>query len=415
MKSINTLFYDYLRSDICAHAEISMLNFSDSLLLSAKMLSAGISISSHTIARFYGFLPQRRLYPATLRSFCNYLGFNDFHDYVAFKQKNLEGSLVAESSLFTNRFFSEYSFQLAFELMDELSIKNHLEALDPQHDEIEQLAHLTGFLVRKSKHKERMLQLLIEQKNGRTLFYERFVDEDDPEGYYSKALKKHYLKAVQTENNRLFYFTYLISNAVYKSKPITSDWITEFERISQGIDHHSLHFHEISRLFEVRVLLLEKDSNSTALYKLIDEIHQILESMTTHAQAWILARFLRAMSFINKHEILFISEELNELMKRVMADVSIQSIGELIVQLFYHFRNKESNLHELTPPLRIDSRYSDNEFTTRICTETATRYLYSKNSEQQMLFSQLNTFCNYSGNTWIMNLLKGKENLCARY
>lgn len=405
MKAFNTLFYDYLRSDICAHAEISMLNFSDSLLLSAKMLSAGISISSHTIARFYGFLPQRRLYPATLRSFCNYLGFNDFQEYVAFKQKNHERSLVADRRLFTNSTFSEYSFQLAFELMDELSIKNHLEALNPHHDEIEQLAHLTGFLVRRSKQQERILEMLIEQKNGRTLFYERFVDEDDPEGYYSKALKNHYLKAVQTENNRLFYFTYLISNAVYKSKPVPTEWIAEFERISFKVEYSSLHFHEISRLFEVQVLLLKTANNSTSLNKLIDGMQLAVEGLEPHAQAWILARFLRAIAFIDKHEILFSSNELSLLLEGITAQVSIESIGELIVQLFYHLRNKEINSHGLTPPLQINSRFTDNEFTTRICTEAATRYLYAGNSEQQLLFGQLNAYCKRSGNEWIMNLL----------
>lgn len=411
MNAFNTLYYDYLKQDICALSEVAMLNFSDSLLLSAKMSSAGISISSHTIARFYGFLPQRRLYPATLRSFCNYLGFNDFHDYVAFKQKNHERSLLADRRLFTNSTFSEYSFKLALELMDELSIKDHLEALDPHHDEIEQLAHLTGFLIRKSKQQERILEMLIEQKNGRTLFYERFVDEDDPEGYYSKALKKHYLKAVQTENNKLFYYTYLISNAIYKSKPIASEWVTEFDRIRQSIDNKSLHFHEISRLFEVQVLLSKTIKNSTSLNKLFDDIQHILESQAPHAQAWILARFLRAIAFIDKHKIIFSSYELCLHLDRISSQVSIQSIGELIVQLFYHLSNKEINSHGLTPPLQINSRFTDNEFSTRICTEAATRYLYAKNSEQHILFTQLNAYCKNTGNVWVMNLLKRKKEI----
>jgi hypothetical protein len=405
MKVLNTQFYDYLRSDICAHADIAMLNYSDSLLLSAKMSSAGISISPHTVARFYGFLPHRRLYPATLRSFCNYLGFNDFQEYVAFKQKNHERSLITDRQLFTNSTFSEFSFQLAFELIDELSIQNHLEALNPDHEQIEQLAHLTGFLVRKSKQQERILKLLIEQQNGRTLFYERFVDEDDVEGYYSEALKKHYLKAVRTENNKLFYYSYLISNAIYKSKPIASEWIIEFERIWLTVDLQVLHFHEISRLLEVRVLLLEKNFHSTPLNKLIDHIQEILENMTPQAQAWVLARFLRAIAYIKEQEIVFSSNELSLLLERINTKVSIQSIGELIIQFFYHLTNKGTNSYNLTPPLQIDSRFTDNEFSTRICTEVATRYLYAKNHEQHLLFDQLNAYCRNSGNNWIMNLL----------
>jgi hypothetical protein len=83
----------------------------------------------------------------------------------------------------------------------------------------------------------------------------------------------------------------------------------------------------------------------------------------------------------------------------------VQSIGELIIQFFYHLTNKGTNSYNLTPPLQIDSRFTDNEFSTRICTEVATRYLYAKNHEQHLLFDQLNAYCRNSGNNWIMNLL----------
>jgi hypothetical protein len=399
-------FYEHLKHELRKKSQIPMWSYSECNLLAAKLFTSGFSVSPHTIARLFGFLPMRRFYPSTLNIFCRYLGFDDFSQFKSIAQQRDERNILSERGIFENPNLSTYSFQLSLELADEKSLKNHLDALNVTHDDIEDLAHLTGFLVRKSNQQSLLLQWLIEARKGRVLFYERFVDEDDPEGYYSNALKIHYLNVVDTKNNQLFYYTYIISNAIYKSKIVEDSWIHEFNKLDHDIDFNSLHFHEISRLFEVRVLLLKAKGYNTTEQQLFNQLLPIAEKMDPHAQSWILARFLKALSFNSKQDSVLDSEELRMILERLISKVKIESIGEAIVQLFYHFLIYKKFNSSLNPPLKINSLYTDNEFTTRLSIESAQRFLYVSKAEKQLLYSHLNSYCKRTNNTWVLKLLR---------
>lgn len=398
-------FFEHLKHELREKSQIPMLYYSECNLLAAKLFTSGFSISPHTIARLFGFLPMRRFYPSTLNIFCRYLGFDDFSQFKIIVQQKDKRSILSERGIFENTNLSNYSFQLALELADEKSLKNHLDALNVNHDDIEDLAHLTGFLVRKSQQQNQLLQWLIEEKKGRVLFYERFVDEDDPKGYYSNALKKHYLKAVDTKNNQLFYYTYIISNALYKSKIVEDSWIHAFYKLDHDIDYKSLHFHEISRLFEVRALLLKSEGYNTTEQKLFNELLPVTIKMEPHAQSWILARLLKALAYNGKHCFLFNSEELRSFIGDLIHQVKIESIGEAIIQFFHHIINHKQR-KSLDPPLKINSMYTDNEFTTRLSIESAQRFLYARNTERQQLYPALEKYCKITNNTWITDITR---------
>jgi hypothetical protein len=395
--------YEHLKQELRKKSGIPMLYYSDCNLLATKLFTSGFSVSSHTIARLIGFLPMRRFYPSTLNIFCRYLGFDDFSEFKIITQQKDKRSILSERGIFENTNLSIYSFQIALELADEKSLKNHLDALNVNHDKKEDLAHLTGFLVRKSNHQNHLLQWLIEERKGRVLFYERFVDEDDPKGYYSNALKKHYLNVVETKNNQLFYYTYIISNAIYKSKIVEDSWIHAFFKLDQVIDYKSLHFHEISRLFEVRALLLTSKGFKTTEQQLFNELLPMTIKMDPHAQSWILARFLKALAYNGKHYFPFHSEELRSLIGGLIHQVKIESIGEAIIQFFYHIIHHEQR-KSLDLPLKINSMYTDNEFTTRLSIESAQRFLYASNTERQQLYPALRKYCIITNNTWVLDL-----------
>jgi hypothetical protein len=412
MEFYQSIYYEQLKRDLVKKSGVAMNNFSDTLLLAAVMESAKFSISSHTLARFFGFMPRRKLYPSTLQIICNYLGFDHFEAYRTFVEQTHNRSLLGSSGLFENGLFSPQSFELSIQLMDVKNIQNHIECIDFSHEKIEYLAHLTGFLVRNSTQLSELLEILIQTTNGKRLFYERFVDEDDPNGYFSLALKTHYLKRANTTNNRLFYFCFLIANASYHNKIIDSDWINGLKKERQNIDLQTLHFHEISRVFETQILVdfhLNKLTRKRLLL-LQDEILSTIEPIDNHGKAWILARVLKALAFTNQLAFVMQNEGFCNCLMQVCKQTDVASIGELIIQLVY-YRYSAEEKNELHMPLSLQSNYFQNEYHTRLSTEAATRSLFGSEQEKKNLQKSLQTYTQKTGTSWVLNILNGGNNL----
>jgi hypothetical protein len=406
MEFYQSIYYVQLKRDLIKKSGVAMNNFSDTLLLAAAMESAKYTISSHTLARFFDFMPRRKLYPSTLQIICNYLGFEHFEAYRTFVEHTNNRSLLGSSGLFENGLFSPQSFELAIQLMDVKNIQDHIDCINFSHEKIEYLAHLTGFLVRNSTQQSELLDILIQSTNGRRLFYERFVDEDDPNRYFSLALQTHYLKRANTTNNRLFYFCFLIANASYRNKIIDSAWINGLKKEQQNIDLQSLHFHEISRLYETLILLdfSVNELSKKRFVSLQDEILSILERHDNHGKAWILARVLKALAFTNKLDFAIQNEQFCSCIIQVHKNTDVTSIGELIIQLvYYRFMAEEKN--ELQLPFSLQSNYFQNEYYTRLSTEVATRSLFVTEQEKKNLHKSLQLYSHKTGTAWVMNVL----------
>jgi hypothetical protein len=407
MEIYHSIYYDQLKRDLVQKSGVSMTSFSDTVLLSAHMEAAKYSISAHTLARFFGFLPRRKLYPSTLRILCNYLGFEHFESYRNFVKQTHSRSLFATNGLFENESYSLQSFEMAIQLMDLNEIQEHLDCIDFTHERIEEIAHLTGFLVRNSAQQNRLLELLIQTSNGRRLFFERFVDEDDPNGYFSSALQKHYFKEAKSGNSKLFYNCYLIANASYHHKKINEDWLKAVRKEMHKIDYRQLHFHEVSRVFETQILIdFQRGGYSqNSLTSIQDEILIVIQSMNNHAKSWVLARVMKALAFSNQLSLAMQNNDFYKVLVDVHKKNNVTSIGELMVQLvFSRYAEKESK--ELSVPMTLKSQYFQNEYNTRLSTEAATKYLFALPEEQRKLASSLYSFSMKTGTSWVMNLIK---------
>ena len=407
MEIFDSIYYDQLKSDLVRKSGVSMTSFSDTVLLAALMEAAKYSISAHTLARFFGFLPSRKLYPSTLQIICNYLGFEHFEAYRNFVQQTHSRSLFASNGLFENESYSSQSFEMAIQLMDLNEIQEHLDCIDFAHEKIEEIAHLTGFLVRNSAQQNRLLDLLMQTPKGRRLFFERFVDEDDSNDYFSLALQKYYFKKAKSSNSKLFYYCYLIANASYHHKKINEDWVSAVKKEMHKIDYAQLHFHEVSRLFETQILINFQSVgfSRNALTTIQDEVLIVMRSMDNHAQAWVLARLLKALAFSKQLSYAMQNNDFYKTLVDVHKKSDVSSIGELIVQLvFSRYAEKESN--ELTVPMTLKSHYFQNEYNTRLSTEAATKYLFGLPEEQQKLASSLHSFSMKTGTAWVMNVIK---------
>jgi len=406
MEIYQSIYYDQLKRDLVQKSGVSMTSFSDTVLLAAHMEAAKYSISAHTLARFFGFLPSRKLYPSTLKIICNYLGFEHFEAYRNFVQQTRSRSLFSTNGLFENESYSSQSFEMAIQLMDLNEIQEHLNCIDFTHEKIEEIAHLTGFLVRNSAQQNRLLELLIQTSNGRRLFFERFVDEDDPNDYFSLALQKYYFKEAKSSNNKLFYNCYLIANASYHRKKINEDWVSAVKKEMNKIDYGQLHFHELSRVFETQILIdFQRGGFSrNAITTIQDEVLIVMRSMDNHAQAWVLARLLKALAFSKQLSYAMQNSDFYKVLVDVHKKSDVSSIGELIVQLvFSRYAEKESN--ELKVPMTLKSHYFQNEYNTRLSTEAATKYFYAKPDEQEKTLSILQNFSQKTGTSWVLNVI----------
>jgi hypothetical protein len=407
MEFYQSVYYSMILSDLRKKSGISMRSYSDALLLSAAMESAKFSISSHTLARFFGFISRRKVYPSTLQLICNYLGFDHFDAYRSYVDRTHQRSLLCDIGLFFDPLCSIQRFEIAIQLMDHQEIELHLDCINFDHEKIEKLAHLVGYLVRYSSNQKELLTLLIKTSNGRRLFFERFVDEDDPKNYFSTTLNALYLKHVTTENNRLFYYCFLIANASYHRKKIDPNWIGNFNKETVNLGISALHFHEISRVFETKILVqfhLSKH-NHQKTNSILEDMLAVSAPMEMHAQAWILARVLKALAFTHQLKQSMKHETFKTFISSVYKQSKVQSMGELIVQLVY-FRYIATENQEINPPLTIQSSYFQNEYHTRLSTETATRSLFCLEPEREKLHATLGTYTKTTGTSWVMNVLE---------
>jgi hypothetical protein len=406
MDFYDSVYYDNIKSDLQQKSGVFMNNFSDAYLLSAAMESNKFSISPHTLARFFDIIPRRKIYPSTLQIICNYLGFEHFESYRKFVQSSHSRILLGTDGYFFDSMYSLQSFELAIQLMSETEIRAHLECIDFSNTNMDALAYLVGYLVRNSSDQHNLLKILASTVNGRRIFYEHFVDEDDPNGYFSSALQTNCLELATTCNNRIFYYCYLISNSSYQNRSIDSSWIVALKKEILQIDYSKLHFHEISRVFETRILIDFHPNNliGNKIISIIDEMLMVTQTIEMHAQSWILARFLKALSFRKQLFFAMQNKSICSLVTKIYKCSKIESIGELIIQ-FVYFRFLAKLNNELNPPIRLESDYFQNEYNTRLSVETATRSLMCNSIEQKMLLSSLDRYSLKTGTSWVLNVL----------
>lgn len=413
------LYLRELSSRLQKHLLIEVKEFNDCKLASEKLLKSGFVISAHTLARFFGVLKSgHRPYTTTLNLMCQFIGTDSYTDFCNEVKQKTEHALYGPIDAFKTGPFSLITLEIALANEDWKSVQeivSNFRIDDPFKND---LVMLIGRSVRYSQNKELLLKKLIEIEQGRVLFYESYVDEDDPGGYYSHALKKYYQPHFPKYNNQLFLHCFLLTKAIYLNKPIdltllnSSIW-------NLNIQFKTFHFHEISRYLELKILLdYKKDLLKNNLLKHLEKIIELssgyvyndkcTEEFMNHDRCWIVARSLKALAFAG-----FLKEALKQDSFKLHIEElyigyseKIGNIGELIIQYVLHGFNKQQNkANDYFPPKRIIS-FWDNETHSRIVIEAATSLLYAEDKIKTILEKNVYSFAKKTGHTWLFELLE---------
>ena len=394
-----------LQKAICRKVESQIIEFKECKNLSIKFSEFGTPISAHTLARFFGVIEsEHRPYHSTLDLLCKFIGFDSYSKFCLSISDKLEYALYSPKDVFATGDYSLVAFELAINASDWSTMNDLLESVDRDHPFTYELVMYLGNAVRNHPNKKDFLHALSQSKSGRWFFYECFVDEDDENNYYSDALQAFYSKSPIPLGNQIFIKCFLAVKSIYAGNPILE---RDFKWIQlDGISFDQLHFHEISRVLELRILM---DFLNKKLKNML-KIHLDLvcsEKMPHFNASWVLARTVKALSFSGIFNLALEHESFrNELLKRFQENPSrLHSIGELIIQFvghsyFLQYRNEKFML----PPIRLSYRH-DNETKSRVAVESATAILHAEEPVKQLLKKTLNTFTKRTNQTWIDHLI----------
>ena len=405
-KFYQSIFYRTLCDKISETWGKSVSNFKECESLAAEMATKGFTISSHTLARFFGLLPFRKTYPATLDILVNYVGYSSFTHYISQENLSIERGLNAPGKLFDFGVYSMIALELAIETNDITSIQELLSSIDMNHPGKVQVTQLLGRMVRASKNKDELLQTLISSENGQRLFYESFVDEDDANGYFSTALESYYLPRATTIHNKLFGYCYLISKGIYANKSV-GHLLVEFEKFDVENNSEQLHFHELSRLIETQILIdgiSKKIDRTYSIY--LDKLLSYENEFDNHSFAWLLARPLKAFAFNGILKNVLHSKPFSNAIIRCYRHSNVETIAELILQYVVHANFKNSKELYYHPPLKLQSVTHQNENNARVILESSTSCLFAEEKEKIILKKNIHSFAKQTGQTWVFELLE---------
>lgn len=412
------LYLRELSSRLQKHLLIEVKGFNDCKLASEKLLKSGFVISAHTLARFFGILKSNhRPYTSTLNLMCEFIGTDSYTAFCTEVKQKTEHALYGPIDAFNTGPFSLITLEIALANEDWKSVQeivSNFRIDDPFKND---LVMLLGKSVRYSQKRELLLKKLIEIEHGRHLFYESYVDEDDPRGYYSHALKKYYQPYFPKYNNQLFLYCFLLTKAIYLNKPIDLK-LLKSPIFNVDLSFKELHFHEISRYLELQILLdfkkgFLKNNLLNHLEKIIElsssYVHndKCTQEFMNHDRCWIVARSLKALAYAG-----FLKEALKQDNFKLHIEElyigssgQIGTIGELIIQYVLHGFNKQQNkVNDYFPPKRFTS-FWDNETNSKIAIEAATSLLYAEEKIKTILEKNVYSFAKKTGHTWLFELL----------
>ncbi len=382
-----------------------ILQFHDCRVFSALLTKEKIIVSAHTLARFFGLMKENhRPYTSTLNLLSDYLGYESFAFFCNEIDKSKADSLFNERGMSIGD-FSFTALELAIYSNDWKSVQMLLDSFEFKcGTEKNDMTMFLGNAVRQHAEKDDFLKALIEIENGRHLFYESFVDEDDPGNYYADALNKYYLKIKQEIGSKLFNECFVNSKKIYLNQNVALKDLNII--LSESLPIDELHFHQISRLFEMRILIDRSNDNFIQIMdKYIGKVLDLLPRYATYQKSWMLARLIKALAFTGKLKKSLKIQEFSAAIYQTYLELNgkIESIADLILQLtVYVYRDRFQA--DLFPLVRIQKSHL-NETNARIAIESATAYLFAENQVKSILDKNLKVFSQKTGNAWINEII----------
>ncbi|WP_297868119.1 hypothetical protein [uncultured Flavobacterium sp.] len=413
MESQNILL-DKLLRQVEISIQRNVVSFSDAKFLSEEIAKKKLFVSPHTIGRLYGIVkPSRKPYKETLNILSQFLNYLNWEDYSKIENNK---SLAKQAEIKYLRSEDENAFSLSFlELalinsdFDTVNkILNDLKFTTDEYSVFYTISNLLGSYIRKNPSHV-LLRLLAKSQNGRAFFYECFVDEDNPNSYYSSAIEKYYLKNIADNNKKIFAYSYLLSNRFYKGFANNID-IVNFKKNASKIKIDTSHFHEISRLLECNIIVdgFENKLQDT-ISNHIDKVISIANDYTYDFQSsWILARPIRAMIHFGFAKELLNHEKLNNTVDNLFKNASFEfeSIAIYILQLYCVFKINSNGSNEKTKPMRLAFKSFLNNENERLAIEFVISYFYATEKNKILIKNKLVDFCDRNGYSWVLKLIK---------
>ena len=358
----------------------------------------GFAVSGHTISRMAGFMPTRKTYKTTYNILANAVGLKSW-DFFCKYQTEFVQDLAFTNDTFTKLNSLSFSaIELALLSRNKLDLMRSTEFIDSLDEpNIMQLMRF-GNLVRLNHSDKEFMELILTNKVTRDLLFNFYVDEDNPQDYYSKAIEKNLQLNSKSKDFEVFATTYIKSQSIYKNRK-TKDNFKEIE--ADTLDH----FHLKSRLLELKIL--EIDGDIKKFGNILSELEYCLVNCNLKEDAsWYLARTIKAFAskglFKEFIQIKFVSKLLSNQYKLLQND--ILSTADLIVQYAYFVNRiliEKKEIAHLPYRLKYDHF---NESNVRICVETALILLLYP--QQKDRFSSLSSYSKQTGNEWVLKMLK---------
>lgn len=395
---------------ICTQIEIvvnrKIKSYQDTIWLSELFKEKKILISASTFARIFGITNSKtKPYKATLDNLAKFLDYNDWDNYL-----NYQSKYHSYSNVFLNddaNGFSKINLEIALLLKKYDAVKLELDkyekfiASNSIHFEI---ANLIGKYVKINNYDSELLIILAKSAAGRSLFYGCFVDENNENEYFSKAIHNYYLPQVPDFENTLFVTCFIIAQNIYIGK-IDCSLVTKYQNLIKNIDLVNLHYHLISRYFECSILI-------DGTYKTLDDkIENYLNQISHFAlimqkNEWLLARSIKALLHFGFKKELMEHKKINDvihasLMKKRKSN---NSAALYVIQLYYLCCSDNLDINNYLP-FYLSNEYLQGNSIEKLAIESATTYLFAKGKNRKLIKQNLEEYCKLSKINWILNLV----------
>ncbi|MBU3659326.1 MAG: hypothetical protein FGM14_05635 [Flavobacteriales bacterium] len=402
----NDLVLQELKRHLEKRAGIQLNSFSDCKRLSEVLDQAGTAISALTLSRCFGFSKsEHRPFVSTLNLLSVYLGFRSFNHFTSENNDRVRWSLTHPDLKFEQGDFAYTALELAIQTEDWATTRLILESFDPNLSNTTEFVWFLGTQMRSLKKKDGFLALLADTEIGRKYFYEGFVDEDDPDNYYSDALRKFYAPKVNVIGDQIFYNTYLSSKQLYCGKKV--DWKSLQFINDSSLDFNELHYHQVSRLIEMRIFQEFVGLNRRSkMEQILNELLPRLAREPWQNRSATLSRALKALVFTG-HFDYFVKhhQALHNSLQGIIQDAGNRryNVGDLVLQFLIH-SSKPLQQYAEQPPMKVQLR-TFNEDKARLTLESATAALYCKPELRKVMVKNLEKFTANSENSWVLQLL----------
>jgi hypothetical protein len=379
-------------------------SFPDAIWLSDTFKAKKISVSSSTIARLYGISAySSKPFLSTLNQLAKFLEYDNWENYLEDQSK-----YHFSSNIFLNEDpegFSQSVLEMALYLKRYSVVEKILEHYSYYENNLVHFstANLIGKYVKKNNYDEELLLILAQSKAGKSLFYGCFVDEDNENNYFSKAIYNYYLPQVSDFDNTFFVTSYIVSQNIYSGKP-DDKFVKQFLELTKKTIVDDLHYHLLSRYFECNILI---DGIKSQLQY---NVNDYLNSITYYAyirekNEWLLARSIRSLLHFGFKKELINHSEFNEIVNTtIMKKRKTKNSAALyIIQLYWLWNNLDDRF--TYQPFHLSLDYLQGNSKEKLAIECATASLYAKGKTKKITEENIKQYCDDVNIKWIPNLL----------